>query len=222
MPDDQPALAPRAQRFRVSNLDSIYATIERECGRAPASLEAIPIDISEGGSKLRVGTALSFEEPITLILGCVEGPLRLTLSCRVAWLREEWENSWLIGCQFIPNLPSEALEEMFCSGVIERRQFPRYPVDGEASVQWELQSTSYSARPVDISESGFCIRCSQAAQIGQRMRLSIGPGQSRTTLQAKVQWCLELDQSFLVGCAFVDRESYLSLRAALGRLPVER
>jgi hypothetical protein len=221
MAENQPAIVPRAPRFKVRNLDCIYAHIEREGGREPVSLEAKPIDISEGGTKLSVGAALSFEESITLVIGCVEGPLRLTLSCRVAWLREECDNSWLIGCQFIPNLPSEALEEMFCSGVIERRQFPRQAVDGEGIVQWELQTASFSAQPVNISEAGFCIRCPQMAQNGQRMRLSIGSGQSRTTLQAKAQWCLELDQTFLVGCSFIDHESYLSLRAALGQSPSE-
>ncbi|MBI3462101.1 MAG: PilZ domain-containing protein [Planctomycetes bacterium] len=215
MPDTPQAFVQRAQRFKVRDLESIYATIEREPGREPAGLEAEPIDISEGGCKLRVAGALSFEESFTLVVGCVEGPLRLTLSCRVAWLREEWEHCWLVGCQFIPNLPAEAMEEMFCNGVIERRQYPRYPVSGEATVQWELQSESFSVQSVDISEAGFCIRCPQTARPGQRLRLSLGAGPSRTIVQAKTQWCMELDQSFLVGCAFLDRDSYSRLRAAL-------
>jgi hypothetical protein len=221
MPDTPHGFVQRAQRFKVRDLDSIYANIEREPGRDPVSLEAEPLDISEGGTKLRVGAPVSFEEPFTLVVGCVEGPLRLTLSCRVAWLREEWEHCWLIGCQFIPALPPQAMEEMFCNGVIERREFPRYPVSGEVMVQWELQAESFFAEPIDISEAGFCMRCPQAAQVGQRMRITAGAEQSRATVQAKTQWCMELERSFLVGCSFLERSGFTRLRRALDAAPVE-
>jgi len=214
MPDPAPRFVERAPRFRVRNIETIYAHIEREPGREPVALEAEPIDISEGGCKLRVDTALSFEEPFTLVIGSMEGPLRLTLSCRVRWLREECEGIWVMGCQFHPNLPHEAMEEMFRGGLIERRQFPRFRVTGEATVQWELQSQPFAATPLDLSEAGFCIRCPQGTQVGQRLRLTYGSGEATGTLQAKAEWSLELEEATLIGCSFVDTASYAGLRKA--------
>jgi len=203
------------QRFSVKELNCIRATIGRQIGDDLATVAAEPVDISERGMKLRVNVPFRFEESITLILGTVEGRLRLALTGRVTWLRKQRDDSWLLGCQFVPKVPPDALEQMFSSGVLERRQFPRYAVSGQGSGKWELQAESFNIWLVDISEGGFCICCEEPGPIGQRIRLSIDLPQGTMTLHAKVQWCAALDGAFLVGCAFLDHQSYIELKSAL-------
>lgn len=215
MRDTKRKKAQRDDRFPVNKLERIHATIGRQIGDELATVTAEPVDISERGMKLRVHVPFQFEESITLILGSVEGPLRLALSGRVTWLRQECNDSWLLGCQFDPKLPPDALEEMFSSGVIERRQFTRHPVSGQGSGQWELQAESFNVWLVDISEGGFCICCAEPGTIGQRIRLSFNSPHETITLQAKAQWCASLDNAFLVGCAFLDHHSYIKLKSAL-------
>jgi hypothetical protein len=205
----------RDDRYYVKNLDKIYATIGRQSGDDLATFSAEPIDISERGMKLRVDVPFQFEESITVILGSSEGQLRLALSGRVTWLRQERDDSWLLGCQFTPKLPPDALEEMFSKGMIERRRSPRYPVSGQGVGQWELQPESFNIWLVDISQGGFCFCCAEPAPIGQRVRLSIGTPQQTITLQAKAQWCAAIDNAFLVGCEFLDHQSYHKLKTAL-------
>ncbi|MBI3468394.1 MAG: PilZ domain-containing protein [Planctomycetes bacterium] len=201
----------------MKRLEHVHAVIDRDEGRDPATLSAQPMDVSEGGIKLRVGAALEFEEPIGLKLRTEDGHLDLTLSCRVSWLRKEDKASWLIGCNFVPELPSEALQRMFTTGLIERRRFRRDAVSGRAVAKWELLPGAFGVRTVDISEAGFCILCPKPGQTGQRMLLSHGTGDATITLQAKAQWCAKLERVYLVGCAFVDHQGYLSLKEALGR-----
>jgi hypothetical protein len=208
---------PRPTRYPVRNLDQTFAVIEREAGREPQTLTAEPMDVSEGGIKLRVSTALAFEEPIQLQLGSHDGRLDLTLSCRVSWLRQEDDGAWYLGCNFTPQLPPDALEAMFATGMIERRRFRRDSVSGKAVAKWELLPGAFGVRAVDISEAGFCILCPKPGQTGQRMLLSHGTGDSTITLQAKAQWCAKLERVYLVGCAFVDHQGYLSLKEALER-----
>jgi hypothetical protein len=208
---------PRPERYPVRNLEKVYAIIEREAGRDPAVLSAEPQDVSEGGIKLRVSAPPAFEEPIRLRLGSEDGRLDLTISGRVSWLRQEQDDTWSVGCNFVPQLPADALEQMFTTGLIERRRFRRDSVSGRAVAKWELLPGAFGVRAVDISEAGFCILCPKPGETGQRMLLSHGTGDATITLQAKAQWCAKLERVYLVGCAFVDHQGYLRLKEALGR-----
>ncbi|MBI3461899.1 MAG: PilZ domain-containing protein [Planctomycetes bacterium] len=209
---------PREKRFAVKKLDSLYAAIGRPNDEL-ATLPAVPIDITEGGIKLRVSSPFRFEESITLILGTLEGALRLAVSGRVTWLRQERTDSWLLGCKFVPRLPPDALEELFSSGILERRQFRRYPVSGQARGQWELQAESFNVWLVDISEGGFCVCCEEPGMIGQRLRLNIDSPAGTTVIHAKAQWCAPLDNAFLVGCGFLDHHSYVRLKSVVTTAP---
>jgi hypothetical protein len=216
MHTEQTTHLPRAERFAVRNPDDLYASIERTDGAERIVIVAEPLDISDGGIKLRVGEPVSFEEQVTLVLGCAEGPMRLTLSCRVAWLRAEWDETWLVGCQFIPKLPAGVLQSLFSSGSVERRQFARCAVNGTAVAKWELQPESFDVEFIDISQGGFCLRCRQAGQTGQRMRLCVDTPQGQGTVQATARWCLAVeDGSMLVGCEFLERADYITLNKVL-------
>jgi hypothetical protein len=215
MLDNQSVNARTAERFAIRNLEHVYAVVERGDAEHVANLLAEPLDISEGGIKLRLDVPLNFEESIRLILGCVEGPFRMTVSSRVAWLRQDNYGPWLVGCQFVPKLQRDVLEEMFSSGIIERRQFTRRPIQGRALAKWQLEPDLFGVQLIDISESGFCIRSSRPGQVGQRIRLSLEPANGTSTVQAKAQWCMKVDDCFLVGCAFVDHDGWVSLSEAL-------
>ena len=205
----------RAERFEVRNLDHLYAVVERVNGCDASAMLAVPLDISETGVKLRLELPLNFQECIKLILGSVEGPLRMNVSCHVAWLRLEWNGSWLVGCQFVPQLPSEVMDEMFSNGIIERRRFYRQPVQAQAVAKWQLQRESFGVRLTDISEAGFCIRCVRPAEVGQRIRIALEADNGAINVQGRVQWCTSVGAEFATGCEFLDRTSCMALRDAL-------
>jgi len=211
MSSGEPTNQRSSQRFAIRNVDDIYATVARDDG---AEIAAEPIDISEGGVKLRVDEPFRFGEVITFVLGCAEGPMRLRISCCVAWLKE-WEGCWLLGCQFAPKLPTEMLEELFSSGIVERRQFARWPAEGEATARWELQPEPFAVQLYDISEGGFCFRSSLVGQIDKRVRLVFEAPEGPVTVQGKGQWFASVHDDYLVGCAFIDNNSSIALRTLL-------
>jgi hypothetical protein len=217
MDESQADFTPRAERFAVKNLDATYAMVERiDDHGETTNLLAEPLDISQGGVKLRLDAPLNFEETIRLVLGCVEGPLRLTLTCRVAWLRTEWDGLWLVGCQFIPQLPTEVLEQMFSSGWVERRRFHRCAANGTATARWQLSPDQFKVDLIDVSQGGFCIRCRQAGCQADRIQLCLDTIDGPVTVQARAKWRFNLDeQSQLIGCEFQGRNDYVCLNRAL-------
>jgi len=200
-------------RFPIDKFAGLQVTIGRNGGEELVSAE--PVDISERGMKLRVNTPFKFEESITVLVGQNEGQLRMAHSGRVSWLRQESADTWLLGCQFEPKLPPHALEEMFSTGVLERRRFPRYPVGGQGVAHWELQAERFTVWLVDISEGGFCMCCQEPGQIGQRMRINLDSPTGPLSIQGKAQWCAPLDNAFLIGLAFLDPLGFVTLRSAL-------
>jgi hypothetical protein len=55
-----------SERFFIRQLDDVVATIEREIDGDAVWLKCEPVDISEGGIRLRVESPLEFEESIKL------------------------------------------------------------------------------------------------------------------------------------------------------------
>ena len=215
MPDHQPVDARRYRRFPVRTPDQVYAVVARAEGCDAAILSAELLDVSEGGAKLRLEAPPDVAELIELKLGCVEGPFRITLLCRVVWLRQDSPDSWRVGCEFVPKLPLEVMDELF-DNIIERRQSDRRVVLRDAFAKWELQPELFGVRLVNVSQGGFCVHSLQSGQVGQRIWLSLRPEEDGTTkVLGSVRWCTSLDDGFLIGCAFLDLSSYVTLCAAL-------
>jgi hypothetical protein len=133
----------------------------------------------------------------------------------VVWLRQDAADSWRVGCEFVPKLPLEVMDELFNS-VIERRLSARRAVLRDAFAKWELQPDLFGVRLVNVSQGGFCIESRQPGQVGQRIWLSLHPEEDGTAkVLGSVRWCTSLDDGFLIGCAFLDLSSYVTLGAAL-------
>ena len=77
-----------------------------------------------------------------------------------------------------------------------------------------MQPEPFGVVLLNVSEGGFCIYSPQPGQVGQRVSLKLGMEEGVGVL-GNVRWCAALDDGFLIGCAFLDHASYISVRTAL-------
>ncbi len=126
---------PRPERYRGATGQNVSIEVTRDSG------ENVPVeivDISLGGVKLEVPSAMRFQEPICLTFSDTDSGWRMSLPAVVRWARTTPQSSWNLGCAFREQLSPEGLEDLFQRGVVERRRFARFPVNRILSAKPEL------------------------------------------------------------------------------------
>jgi hypothetical protein len=214
---DRDAFLEQAEQLWFQSLEQeTSAWIERTGTDGKTLFPARPLGMSECGIMLRLDAPVDLDEQIDLMLGHLNGPLRLTLTCRVARLRREWDDSWIAACKFIPELPLAVMNLILSKGLANRRQSPRCAVTGSGTAKWQSQPEQFDVEFIDISQGGCCIRCRQAGQTGQEIEFTVESQGCPVTVQATARWCMGMeDGSLIVGCEFLGRADYLNLNAAL-------
>ena len=192
------------------------AWIERTGTNGRVLYPAEPLGVSECGIMLRLDSPVELDEQLSLILGRFNSPLRLTLSCRVARLRCERNDRWIAACQFIPELPPEAVNLILAEGLANRRQSPRCAVSGSGIARWHSTSDCFDVEFIDLSVGGCCIRCRQPGRLGEQIDFTVEVQGGAVMVQAIARWSAEIEDGWrLVGCEFLGDSDFLNLNAAL-------
>ena len=207
------AMQARERRFAVSDSHLVTATIQRQAECVPASVAAEVFDFSPGGAKLQVGFPLAQQERVELHLQSEALELDLRMAGVINWIRPVRLDTWLLGCQITPKIPNAALERLFHSGILDRRQFARLALKKRVQAQWELSGEPFPLEVIDLSVAGFSAVSPLAGRAGQRLLvITHGPGQPHRHVVARMQWCAQLADKFLLGCSFAEPTGFAALR----------
>jgi hypothetical protein len=207
----------RDARNELLGRPTIRVDLQSESGIATVIADVL--DVSSGGAKLLLGKPLRIGTPLTLRFE----ELIPAVSGSVCWCRPDQNNRWWVACAFDPSLPPDVLELVLQAGYLERRRDPRENVSIPASAR--LQTGEQGVVDIrDFSAGGLCLTSSHEAQRGQRLLLQLGDvEEAQTKTMVEVQWCIQFNDGYLLGCSFLHREGLAAVRrlAAAPRSPAD-
>jgi hypothetical protein len=209
-------LPAREARFPVVEGKTIRVTLERSGDPSSEELDALLLDISNGGVKLSVTSCPAIDEAVVLRIMLPDIDLDLRVDAKVCWSRPGNGEMWYLGCALMPALPDHVLTELAINGFLQRRRDPRRPVDLRAHMRCEGAGEPADVQIVDFSSGGLRIRSPQQAETGQRLLLQVGErADAAGSFMAKVAWQLRRDDDYELGCTFVNKDGPQLLRDAL-------
>jgi hypothetical protein len=202
-------------------LHSIPAQIKRKTLDEKETIDGQLLSLARSGAKVSACACLQFAEEISLQISIAPLGLHIELDAKVCWIRPADNHQWLIGCSFSAALSDESIDRLAVSGVIERRQHTRRPVNVAATAKWQLQEESFPVALRQYSFGGFCLACQQAPQLDQGVQVLITTSNRETyRISGRVRWHLEQDGEHLVGCTFSAGEDFPHLLEAAEKMRV--
>jgi len=177
------------------------------------------IDLSRGGAKIMLPTTVAINSEASIEIKTGSGTI--TSKVKVCWSRPS-ENAWCIGVAFKDEFPASELSILATNGYIERRRDKRVAHRAGMTARWELGADPICVNLVDVSAGGLRITSSEAGEVGHRVLIETddNPG---LPIVVKIQWLRATEQGFDIGCAFVNKNCYRTLRQQLGihrRIPL--
>jgi hypothetical protein len=207
--------AQRPPRYQIGEQHAARVRLKRCDSADSTEFDAELIDISRGGTKLRVATCLKFEESVGLKIEIPSVDLNCYVLATVRHIREAGAGRWVIGCSVDPPLEERAIARIVTQAAVDRRRWPRYPISLAVSVRRQLDLVDNAAVMTNLSQGGFCVRLSAPCEADERIRVVVaGSAQGNTVIEARAQWQMETTQGFLAGCAFLRPDDYHIVRAA--------
>jgi hypothetical protein len=196
----------REARYELVDRPSIR--VDSHSDEGTATLTADLLDICSGGAKLLLSNCLRIGVRLTLHFD----DLSAAIDGNVCWCRPDQNHRWWVACAFDPPLPPDVLEPLLRAGYLERRRDPRQNVSIPATARFQTgEQGGVDIR--DFSVGGLCLTSSHEAQRGQRMLLHLGDADhAQTSAMVEVQWCIQFNDGFLMGCSFLHRAGLAAVR----------
>jgi hypothetical protein len=183
----------------------VKVVVERGQERNPASVEAQLLEMSAIGAKLSTTSPLQFSESVVLKINSRELELNLVVTCVVHWVRYGPGDKWTVGCSFVTEFPQEALDRLASAGLVDRRESHRCQVASEATARCESDQKAVSTVLRDVSVGGYCLFSPEPARPGDRMLVRFRtPLGGQEEMCARIQWCVEHNNGYILGCAFAN------------------
>jgi c-di-GMP-binding flagellar brake protein YcgR len=196
----------QASRLTLRRCPQVSVQLSTAAGEV--LLRADVLDMSRGGMKL----ALSQYVPIGVSLTICFPQSDVRVTATVCWSRKETEQRWWLACVFNPALPDELIQKLLDAGYLERRKHEREPIALAATAKWQTGETApISIR--DFSVGGLCLSSERGAERGQRLLLRLATSDdAQESVLTEVQWQIRFNDSYLIGCSFVNRQGLVAMR----------
>jgi hypothetical protein len=140
----------------------------------------------------------------------------------VRWVQPRDEVRWSIGCALGEALSDELLDKLATHNVLDRRYDERKHVCHPGQAKWELSVEPSDVTIMNYSASGCCLLfAEEVTNPSDRLLLHmLGRNQtSETPLEARIplraMWHQQTEEGCAVGCAFLSRTGYLTMRELL-------
>ncbi len=166
-----------------------------------------------------VGAVLLLGEPPRLEGGCLielesdKLAQPLLIHARVDWLRPDSAGSWHLCCTIEPQMAEGDFRRLLASGLLERRSAPRE----ESRIQVEIQLAPGGPRLAalirNISLSGVCCLATNCPPEGTRhINIFATHDGVDSRIPLKVHWWTQAGTEFFLGCEFVHKADFATLR----------
>ena len=165
---------------------------------------ALPEKVGYRGAILLVNFDLAVGETLRLDFQHAATGLALSRQATVQSSEVQAALEWRVECSFDVPLPEHAMHDLLDAGVLDRRRDARDPFHLPVLVQWEYDSTSCAGFLWNISEGGFCLVCPRKP--GRKVTVfTKDPG---VRISARTRWQTKSGGGFVIGCEFVNADSY--------------
>lgn len=164
------------------------------------------VDISLTGLKLESATAFEFEEKILLSIPRTSSEKPIEIPAQVRWVQpvgnsKKTSGAWAAGCLLEESLPTDYIDEISASGMLDRRVAPRIRIKKEATARWEMSQEDFVVQIHDISTTGIGIVMPKDCDVGKRIRIEIDKGTSEhILLTGKTVRHNLVEDGIFVGC----------------------
>jgi hypothetical protein len=139
--------------------------------------------------------------------------LDLVLPGKVTWVRQETAKTWIMRLELDSTASQAKFKSIFEDQVLDRREDRRYSIRGQATARWETSPGEVNVGLQDLSVGGFSMLTPFLPSRESHVFLKCNDRDGQPIeIEAAAQWQLELGEGYVVGCKFVDDESFLRLR----------
>lgn len=203
----------RPRRFKVAKDHEILVEVHRSTGSESTTIEARLLDLSCGGAKIAAMTQLLLNENVIMTTKIEPLDGELEADAKVTWTRPfDGETSWM-GLSFDPEIPQEEIDRLARAGYVDRREHSREENESETYADWQIEDQRGRIKLKNVSEGGFCVSSSASVDTGQHVILKLSrANKPPLSVPCIVTWQLCKEDSFLVGCAFVDKKHYAPVK----------
>lgn len=200
----------RTKRHEISGDQRIDVNVFRnakvtDCRDDNESVVAEIVDISLTGLKLESTTAFEFQEKIVIAIRCDSNDEPILLPAQVRWVQpvnkgRKKSNAWAAGCLLEETLPTDYIDEISASGMLDRRAAPRIQISKNATARWEMSQADFEVQIKDISSTGIGIVVPKDCEVGKRIRIEVDKGTERQiSLTGKTVRQNAVDDGMFVG-----------------------
>ena len=165
MADSPHKLIERDPRYMVIDQSSVDVAVQAS-DYADAEIDAVLLDISSDGAKLRTREQIPQGQQLVLKLDADEINGSLRVDATVCWTQLAGRGEWFLGCSFEPHIPELVLDRLAETGVFDRREDQRKAVSITSKAAWQLVTDVESVCIINISSRGFCLVSQQPGKPG--------------------------------------------------------
>lgn len=190
-------------------------TLRRLGEERTAAIDAELIDISSGGTKLRISAPLHFEESVEMHIEipCID--MDCHVLAMVRHIREAEDGRWIVGCSVQPPLDEHGISGLATYPIVERRRWPREQTSLRATVRQQLGRVDSEAVIQNFAPGGFCILLTGPCEVGERIHVTLSePPAREASIESRVHWQLQSSEGYRTGCTFVCAADYHVVEAA--------
>jgi hypothetical protein len=206
------------------------STIATRCDRSfplvhPELVEATILPLDETGGCTAQLREISPSSAKLLVAGPPELPcrcrLRLTSSkldrpfevaAEIGWARPNPAGDWLVECEFLSRLDEREFARLLDSGLLERRSAVRFQTRIAVGVRWQPDDPRTFGIIRDLSEGGLCLLTRETPRRTRNVCVMAATPQGEVSIGLKIRWSLAVGPNHLIGCQFVNRDDFHTLR----------
>ena len=198
----QEHLDRREKRFELDDCDLTIKVIRlNEPAGEKREFNAMPMDVSFNGIKLKADCPLLFEEPLGLQFVSAKSEIDFKAAAEVRWIRGSDDGEWIIGCLIVTELPEDCLDRLSSSGGVDRRRGRRIETKLEAEIQLQGENDRHPVTLLDYSAHGVRFSCEPDVQIGQPIKFYLtNEVGNELAILATSKWKREYESGYLIGC----------------------
>lgn len=141
-------------------------------------------------------------------------------SLRIRWIQMSVRGHWWVGGELLSPLPKPLIQRLSEAGCLERRKQPRYTVERDVKIKWELAKQWEEAQLRDYSVEGFQLRCANRVEpAGSRLLMRIPPSETEQApmeFAARIAWQMTVGDRRAIGCEFLRHQQFSELRRLIG------
>ena len=195
----------RDVRYEINGGQRALLTVFPEDYRCePQVLTAQLLNLSQNGARLSVPVELPLSRSLRLHLAIEEFALMFYLRAEVCWSAPRDQGGWEIGCCLNPGIPSTLFAVLAKGGRLDRRHAARYKDGRKLLAIREIDGEKHEVTLRDYSGGGFCALAQHAGTPGERIHIFVD-GPERRMIVAKIQWQMTLDDRYLLGCTYLNK-----------------